>query len=115
MNERVNPFANLADPPEFAPKPKKEKPVIDPAIEQIAEDNNFVSRQPPKVARTLRRKPRVYRTGRNRQFSAKLTEETVNRIYKAADERGVVIGEILRLAMDALEREGASRIGSAGA
>jgi hypothetical protein len=37
------------------------------------------------------------------------TAETKARIYKAADERGVVIGEALRLAIDALELAGESK------
>jgi hypothetical protein len=38
------------------------------------------------------------------QFGAKTTAEAKARVYKAADERGVVIVEVLRLASDALER-----------
>jgi hypothetical protein len=38
------------------------------------------------------------------QFGAKTTAEAKARVYKAADERGVVIGEVSRLASDALER-----------
>lgn len=52
---------------------------------------------------------RVYRTGRNQQFNAKLTAETVARIYQLADEKNVPLGELVKLAIDALEREGAPR------
>ncbi len=109
MNERSNPFANLKDVPVFAPKPRVEKPVESEALAEIAEENNFTSRQAPKQRKPERRKPRVHRTGRNVQFSSKVTAETLARIYKYADEKGVVIGEVLRLAMEALEREGVSR------
>ncbi|WP_263351333.1 hypothetical protein [Acidicapsa acidisoli] len=109
MTTRVNAFAELDGLPDFGVKPKKAAPVPEEKIAQIAEDNNFPSRQPQKPTRLQKRKPRVYRTGRNRQFSAKATDETIDKIYKAADERGVVIGEVLRLAMDALEREGDPR------
>jgi hypothetical protein len=34
--------------------------------------------------------------------------ETLERFYKVADERNIPLGELLRLALDALEREGAS-------
>jgi len=87
MSERVNPFANLADTPVFTVKPKPEKPVEKETIEKLAEQNNFPSRQASKPAKVERRKMRVYRTGRNQQFNAKLTAETVERIYKLADEK----------------------------
>jgi hypothetical protein len=108
MSERVNPFANVKEPPVFTTKPKPEKPVEEETIARLAEQNNFPSRQATKTAKVERRKPRVYRTGRNQQFNAKVTAETMNKIYKLADERKVPIGELLRLAADALEREGTS-------
>lgn len=109
MNERANPFANLnKDEPAFAPKPRPEKPVAPEALAEIAEQNNFTSRQPAKPAKAQTRRPRRHRTGRNMQFNAKATAETIDQIYKLADERKVPLGELLRLAMDALEREGAT-------
>jgi hypothetical protein len=108
MSDRVNPFANIKDPPVFTTKPKSEKPVEEDAIARIAEQNNFPSRQATKAAKTERRKPRIHRTGRNQQFNAKATAETIGKIYKLADERKVPLGELLRLAVDALEREGVS-------
>ena len=48
MNDRVNAFAGLNDPPVFATKPKPEKPVAPEALAEIAERNNFTSRQAPK-------------------------------------------------------------------
>jgi len=107
MNERVNPFANLTDPPTFTTKPKTEKPVEEATIAKLAEQNNFPSRQATK-AKAERRKPRIHRTGRNQQFNAKATAETINRIYKLADEKKVPLGELLRLAVDALEGAGTS-------
>ena len=35
-----------------------------------------------------------------------MTEETKEKFYKAVDARGVPQGELLRLALDALERAG---------
>jgi hypothetical protein len=105
-NARVNPFANLSEPPAFATKPKTEKPVAKDTIERIAEENNFPSRQAPKAARVQRRKPRIYRTGRNQHLGIKATAETVERFYKLADTRGVPLGELLKQALDALERAG---------
>ena len=106
MSERTNPFADLRIPASFSTKPRTEKPVEEQTIARIADENNFPSRQATRPKKPERRKPRVYRTGRNVQFNAKVTDETFARIYKNAEQRGVVIGELLRLAMDALEREG---------
>jgi hypothetical protein len=109
MIERVNPFADLADAPVFATKPKAGKPVEEGAVDRLAEDHNFPSRQPAKASKVEKRKPRIHRTGRNQQFNAKATAETINKIYQLADEKKVPLGEVLRLAMDALEREGSPR------
>jgi hypothetical protein len=108
MSARVNPFATLNDPPVFTPKPKADKAVQKETIARIADDNNFPSRQAPKPS-APRRKPRRYRTGRNTHLGIKATAETIERFYKAADERNVPSGELLRLALDALDRVGESR------
>jgi hypothetical protein len=109
MSERVNPFATLKDTTAFQTKPKPEKPVEAEALAQVAEDNNFTSRQPVKATKTSTRKPRRHRTGRNVQFNAKATEETIARVYKQAEERGIVLGEWMRLAADAMDRAGDSK------
>jgi hypothetical protein len=109
MTTRVNPFADLAEPPPaFTPKAKPEKPVHKATIEKIADDNNFTSRQPAKPTATPRRKQRRYRTGRDQHLGIKTTAETKERFYKAVDERKVPMGELLRLALDALERAGST-------
>lgn len=109
MNERANPFANLKDAPIFAPKPKPEKSIAPEALAEIAEDNNFTSRQSKPVKKVERRKSRVHRTGRNVQFNAKGTMEIISRVYKQADERKVTLGEWMELAADALDRAGVLR------
>ncbi|WP_263351057.1 hypothetical protein [Acidicapsa acidisoli] len=88
----------------FATKPKPEKRADETAIEDIARQNNFPGRQPSKPAAPPKRKQRRYRTGRNRHLGIKATEETLERFYKAADDRNVPLGELLRLALDALEK-----------
>jgi methylmalonyl-CoA mutase N-terminal domain/subunit len=109
MNERVNPWARInEDPPVFTTKPKAEKRVEEAAIELIAEQNNFPSRQAPKPAKAERRKPRIHRTGRNVQFNAKITAETNSRVYKQADEMKITLGEWMERAADALDRAGVS-------
>ncbi len=109
MSTRVDPFANLADPPMFTTKPKKDKPVAEETIAYLAEQNNFPSRQAAKPPKAERRKPRIHRTGRNQQFNAKATKETIDKIYRLANEMNVPLGELLRLSVDALERAGASQ------
>jgi methylmalonyl-CoA mutase N-terminal domain/subunit len=107
MSDRVNPFAHLnEDPQVFTTKPRAEKRVEETAIAQLAEQNNFPSRQAAKAPRAERRKPRIHRTGRNQQFNAKATAETINRVYKQADEMKVPLGEWMKRAADALDREG---------
>jgi hypothetical protein len=108
MAERVNPFADLAETPIFTAKPKTAKPVQEDAIERIAKDNNFPSRQAIKPIAEKSRKRRVYTTGRNRQFNIKATAETIERFYKMADERKLALCELLETALDALEGAGAS-------
>jgi hypothetical protein len=104
MNERYKPFANLGEPPVFTTKPKTTRPVEEETIARIAEENSFPSRQPAKTAKAPARKLRRHRTGRNVQFNAKATQETIARIYKQADELGVVMGEWMRLAADAIDK-----------
>jgi hypothetical protein len=110
MNGRVDPFAILKEPAAFTTKPKPEKRVEEAAVAEVARQNNFPSRQAPKAEAPLKRKQRRYRTGRNRHLGIKATTETVERFYKAADARNVQLGELLRLALDALEREGGQLI-----
>lgn len=104
MSERANPFADLKIPRTFSTKPKTSKPVEEQNIARIADDNNFTSREPPKAPKTPKRKPRIHKTGRNQQFTAKVTAETISKIYKLADDRKIPLGELLRLAIEALER-----------
>lgn len=105
---RINAFADISDPPAFTTKPKSDKTVAEETIKQVAEENNFLSRQPARTPKELKRKPRTHRTGRNQQFNAKATAETIDKIYKLADELRIPLGELLRRAVDALERAGAS-------
>ena len=100
---RVNAFENLDQPPVFTTKPKPEKPVERANIARLAEEHNFPSRQAPKTPKESRRKARTHRTGRNEQFNAKVTREVHERFYKAADERNVVLGELMKQGLDALD------------
>jgi len=106
MNARVDPFALLKEPTAFATKPKPDKRVEEEAIAEVARANDFPSRQAPKTETQSKRKQRRYRTGRDRHLGIKATAETVERFYKIADTRNLPLGEVLRLALDALERQG---------
>src|SRR5262249_32186986 len=104
MTNRVNPFAQLVEePPVVSPKAKPEKPVAKDAIDGIARAHHFPSRQARKPEAQLRRKQRRFRTGRDQHLGIKVTTETRDRFYNAADQRNVPLGELLRLALDALE------------
>lgn len=105
MTERINPFAILDEPPAFPPRPARPKTVANEAIERMAEDNNFPSRQASRAERNAKRKPRIHRTGRNCQFNVKATRETIDRFYRIADAQGVPLGELLARALDAFEHQ----------
>lgn len=105
-NERVEPFGSLDDFAPAAPKPKL-GPAELKAIDQVAAENGFLSRQPAKAdaAAPAARTQRRHTTGRNKQLNIKATAETVKQFYRLADEQGVPLGEVLARALDALERE----------
>jgi hypothetical protein len=105
MNARKNPLAGLIDASSFQTKPARPQSVPDEAIERIAESRNFPSREAPEVVQRAHEQRR-FRTGRDQHVGIKTTAETRKRLYKAADDRKVPLGELLRLALDALERVG---------
>jgi hypothetical protein len=100
---RANPFEDMED---FVPEARP-KPVEPAAIEQIARDSGFISRQAtaPTPAEPVRLARRHYTTGRNQQMNVKATPETIARFYRLADERREVLGELLEAALDALEQQ----------
>lgn len=101
---RVNPLGNLDD---FAPKAvaeRKDKPVQPEHIEQLARDNGFPSRQPTTAAPIPGRTQRRYVTGRNQQINIKATAETIDKLYRKADELRVPLGEVLARALEALDK-----------
>ena len=107
MNPRKNPLASLLDTSSFQTKPPRLQPAPSEEIERIAEQRNFPSREAPKTTKRSRQQRR-FRTGRDQHVGVKATEETRDRFYKMADERKVPLGELLRLALDALERAGSA-------
>lgn len=103
MNGRVNAFENLTEAPVFEVKPKAEKPLAKDTVDRIADDNGFPSRQARRKAASPARKPRLYRTGRNRHLGVKTTDATIERYYRMADDRNVPLCVLLELALDALD------------
>lgn len=105
MSERANPVADLAR--EFQVKTREKTPRLPPeAIEKLAQENGFPSRQPspPRPAEPAR-KQRRYTTGRNVQIPVKGTAETKALLEAMADELQVPYGEVVARALAALRRE----------
>lgn len=110
---RVNPFADLD---EIEAKPKKKlNPEDAQKISQIAEQNGFPSRQAkiePKPKKSLEpsvelpvRRGRKLATERTMQFNVRANPVDVTRFYQMADEYNVPLGELLKMAIDALEQK----------
>lgn len=101
---RVDPFGDLSDF-STAPAATPAKPVQKDQIDRIAAENNFPSRQAMRPANTAAHKPvRRYTTGRNQQINIKATAATIERLYAIADDKHIPLGEVLELALLALER-----------
>ena len=102
---RANAFGDLSD---FEPRAPQPRNVAADQIDRVARDNGFPSRQPV-PAKPTRAGARRHTTGRNQQLNVKATPETIARFYRLADERRVVLGELLELALDALDRGSRAR------
>lgn len=101
---RANAFGDLSD---FQPRPPAKKAPTEPLredIDRLARESGFPSRQPlASKASSARPSVRRHVTGRNQQINVKATPETIAKFYRLADERQVVLGELLELALEALE------------
>jgi hypothetical protein len=67
------------------------------------------SREASTSQAAIKRKQRRFTTGRNQQLNFKATAQTVERLYRLADERKLTLCETLELALDALERSSTSQ------
>lgn len=111
MNERVNPFGDLGD---FAPAPTKLKMEHLDVANEVAAANGFTSRQSakptmlPMQAPTIQEKEKLpsrrRTTGRSEQVNIKTTFAAKKRLMEISVERDMPLGEILELAIDALEK-----------
>ena len=126
-SDRVNPFSDASDLPTLEPKPRGSKPapVLPERIEALARANGFPSRQVRNPGPTdgsqaatqtdthvATRKPEIaqYRPFRhrssNQQINVKAAPEVIDQFHQMAASRGVPLGELLRLALDALAAGG---------
>lgn len=113
MTERANPFGDLND---FAPAAPKAKAGNLEVVDQVAEQHGFPSRQPVKPAGRAPIDPpgpasereklpsRRKLTGRSEQVNIKTTFAAKKRLMEISVERDMPLGEILELALQALER-----------
>jgi hypothetical protein len=110
MSKRASIFGDVAelDLGGFAPKPAAESNAPPPQkVREVSEAANFRSREPVPAKPQLKpkRKPRVYRTGRNVQFNVKASQETIDAFYAISEAKGWVYGYALQRAVEALQRE----------
>ena len=80
------------------------------AAESAAMASGFPSREPiksePSVAPSISTaRDRRKRTGRDKAFACRTTEEHVDRFYKIVDSNSWGVGETFERALEALERE----------
>jgi hypothetical protein len=96
-------FASDFDVEDFAPAKPAPAPPAEAIRRKVAEGSAFQSREPLK--KRSRREARVYRTGRNAQFSCKADPEVVDEFYAITEAQGWVMGQTLERAVAALTRE----------
>jgi hypothetical protein len=109
--ERTDPLGKLdfGGLDDFKPTPRAAQQPKPPAetIRAVSEAEGFPSREsaPREKAKpaSVKVEQRRYRTGRNKQLSLKVTEETAQRFTRLADEQRLVLGELLERALDAYE------------
>ena len=88
----------LGDLSGFSAKPNVKKRVFEKkAVEEVAKESGFVSREKPKAEIQRRR-----RTGRNTQFNIKAKPETIEEYCSIADLNGWGLGETLEYAVELL-------------
>lgn len=98
--DRVNPLEDLSD---FETNPSHRRPPAE-ALEQVARDNGFPTREPVQAAVRPMDRRRRRTTGRNRQINIKATAETIDRLYRLADVLQLPLGEVLDRALHVLQK-----------
>ena len=103
---RANPLDAALD--DFEPRPREDKPRPDrQAIEQVAKENGFVSRDARKLETAATtappRRQRRFTTGRNQQINIKATPDTIARFNALAEALNIPSGALLERAAEAME------------
>jgi len=104
-NERVDAFANISLG-DFKPKGDDQRPADAAVIEKVSQKNNFPSREAP--AAKPEKRARFSPAAPRKQLNLKVSEDCYQRFYDMAESRGIrVLGDLLALALEALDRESA--------
>lgn len=101
---RVDPLETLK---KFEPKAVTEKKIkqTNTEIEELANQHGFVGRQSTPLYKPVERSKRRFKTGRNIQINIKGDLDTKNELYRIADYIDQPLGETLKRALAALQRE----------
>lgn len=101
---RVDPLETLKN---FEPKAVTEKKIkrSNAEIEELANQHGFVGRQSTQLSQPVERSKRRFKTGRNIQINIKGDLDTKNELYRIADCIDQPLGETLKRALAALQRE----------
>lgn len=112
--QRTSIFSSPGEVAEFKPKEKPPQRPTPAEIDQVSAPSKFSRREAPDQPPTTlpspstdslpstKRKPMVYRTGRNVTISVKTTAETVDRFYRLAEKLGWKAGETFENAVEGL-------------
>jgi len=96
----------------FKPQATERPKVASEQVKAVSEAAQFLSREPrpeQMPSGSIKREPRRHRTGRNIQLNIKARSEAIEAFYAIADERGWVLGETFEHAIEALQRDLATR------
>jgi hypothetical protein len=114
MTQRTSIFATPAeskrlDVSDFAPTESARPSPRPEDIDAVSTRSCFKSREAPAAPEVdrhqTRRRPMIYRTGRNVTFSAKTAQQTVDQFYALAEENGWKAGGAFEKAAAARRRE----------
>ncbi len=98
-DDKLDPFANLGN---FKPRTEPKPQAISEDIERISKDNNFPSRQAVQAEPSKKARFRSLR----KQLNIKVREEDFDRFYRMAAEQEISkLGDLFKLALDALEEK----------
>lgn len=107
-DDKLDPFARLG---EFKPRTDPKPVGISEDIDKISKDNNFPSRQAAPIEPGKR--TRFGSGAPRKQLNIKVSEADIERFYRMAEEREIrALGDLFKLALDALEEKEKEEKGS---